>query len=68
MSALAGDAVSVTISAFGGFILLFSGLLFLTILLRGMRAPAADENDGSDQDHRDSASCRRSPSIFPTRI
>ncbi len=40
--ALAGDAVSVTISAFGGFILLFSGLLFLTILLRGMRAPAAD--------------------------
>jgi cytochrome c oxidase subunit 1 len=40
--ALAGDAVSVTISAFGGFILLFSGLLFLAILLRGMRAPAAD--------------------------
>jgi cytochrome c oxidase subunit 1 len=40
--ALAGDAVSVTISAFGGFILLFSGLLFLTILLRGMSAPAAD--------------------------
>lgn len=40
--ALAGDAVSVTISAFGGFILLFSGLLFLAILLRGMWAPAAD--------------------------
>src|SRR6516225_3930502 len=40
--ALAGDAVSVTISVFGGFILLLSGLLFLTILLRGMRAPAAD--------------------------
>jgi cytochrome c oxidase subunit 1 len=40
--ALAGDAASVTISAFGGFILLFSGLLFLTILVRGMRAPSAD--------------------------
>ncbi len=29
-------------SAIGGFILLTSGILFLVILARGMRAPAAD--------------------------
>jgi cytochrome c oxidase subunit 1 len=32
--ALSGDVISVAVSAFGGFILLASGLLFLAILIR----------------------------------
>jgi len=40
--ALAGDAISVSISAFGGFILLASAFLFLTILIRGQRAPRVE--------------------------
>jgi cytochrome c oxidase subunit 1 len=40
--ALAPQALSVTISAIGGFTLLTSGILFLVILARGMRAPATD--------------------------
>jgi cytochrome c oxidase subunit 1 len=36
--ALAGDAIPVALSALGGFILLASGLLFLTVLIRGQRA------------------------------
>jgi cytochrome c oxidase subunit 1 len=39
--ALSPDAFSVTISAFGGLILLVSGLLFVAILARGQFAPAA---------------------------
>jgi len=40
--ALAPQALSVTVSAIGGFTLLASGILFLVILARGMRAPATD--------------------------
>jgi len=40
--ALAADAVPVMLSAFGGVLLLTSGLLFLVILARGMRAPLHD--------------------------
>ena len=40
--AIAPQALSVTLSAIGGFVLLTSGILFLVILARGMRAPAAD--------------------------
>jgi cytochrome c oxidase subunit 1 len=40
--AIAPQALSVTFSAIGGFILLISGLLFLVILARGMRSPAAE--------------------------
>ena len=40
--AIAPQALSVTISVIGGFILLISGILFLIILARGMRAPAFD--------------------------
>src|SRR5207244_11248534 len=40
--AIAAQAFSVTFSAIGGFILLTSGILFLVILARGMRAPQAD--------------------------
>ena len=36
--ALAPEAVSVTLSAFGGFILVASGVLFLAVLVRGHRA------------------------------
>ncbi len=39
--ALAPDAFSVSVSAFGGLILLISGLLFLVILARGQFAPAS---------------------------
>ncbi len=39
--ALSGDAVPVMLSAFGGFLLLLSGLLFLLILIRGQMAPRA---------------------------
>ena len=38
--AIAPQALPVTISVIGGFILLISGILFLIILARGMRAPA----------------------------
>ncbi|MEI9982664.1 MAG: cbb3-type cytochrome c oxidase subunit I [Aliidongia sp.] len=37
--ALAADADSVVASAIGGFILVVSGILFLTVLIRGHRAP-----------------------------
>jgi cytochrome c oxidase subunit 1 len=40
--AIAPQALSVSLSAIGGFILLASGLLFLVILARGMRTPAAE--------------------------
>jgi cytochrome c oxidase subunit I len=40
--ALAADAVPVMLSAFGGLLLLTSGLLFLVVLARGMRAPVHD--------------------------
>ncbi len=40
--ALAADAVPVMMSAVGGAMLLLSGLLFLVVLLRGMRAPLHD--------------------------
>jgi cytochrome c oxidase subunit 1 len=40
--ALAGDAVPVILSAFGGLMLLASGWLFLFILIRGHFAPRAD--------------------------
>jgi cytochrome c oxidase subunit 1 len=40
--ALAPEAVSVTLSAFGGFILVASGVLFLAILVRGHLAPRAE--------------------------
>jgi cytochrome c oxidase subunit 1 len=40
--AIAPQALSVTLSAIGGFILLTSGILFLVILVRGMRAPSAN--------------------------
>ena len=40
--AIAPQALSVTLSAIGGFILLSSGILFLVILARGMRAPQVD--------------------------
>ena len=40
--AISPQALSVTLSAIGGFILLISGLLFLFILARSHRAPAAD--------------------------
>ena len=40
--ATAPQAWPVTLSAIGGFILLISGILFLVILARGMRAPAFD--------------------------
>jgi cytochrome c oxidase subunit 1 len=40
--AIAPQALSVSLSAVGGFILLTSGLLFLVILARGMRTPAAE--------------------------
>jgi cytochrome c oxidase subunit 1 len=38
-SGLSADAFWVALSAFGGFILLASGVLFLAILIRGQRAP-----------------------------
>jgi cytochrome c oxidase subunit 1 len=40
--ALSADANTVMISAFGGFILLASGILFLAILIRGQTAPQAE--------------------------
>ncbi len=40
--ALAPQALSVTLSAIGGLILLTSGILFLVILARGMRSTAID--------------------------
>jgi cytochrome c oxidase subunit 1 len=40
--AVAPQALSVAMSAFGGFILLTSGALFIAILVRGHRAPRAD--------------------------
>ena len=40
--ALSGDAIPVAFSAFGGFILLASGILFLAVLVRGQRAPQVE--------------------------
>jgi cytochrome c oxidase subunit 1 len=40
--AVAPQALSVAMSAVGGFILLASGVLFIVILLRGQRAPHAE--------------------------
>ncbi|MFK4657331.1 cytochrome c oxidase subunit 1 [Bradyrhizobium japonicum] len=40
--AIAPQALSVTFSAIGGFILLTSGIMFIVILARGMRAPRVD--------------------------
>ncbi len=37
---LPAEAFSVALSAFGGFIVLASGVLFFTVLIRGQRAPA----------------------------
>ncbi|CAN5401698.1 b(o/a)3-type cytochrome-c oxidase subunit 1 [soil metagenome] len=41
--AIAPQALSVTLSAFGGLILLMSGVLFLFILIRGQMAPRREE-------------------------
>jgi cytochrome c oxidase subunit I len=41
-AALSPDAFSVALSAFGGFILLASGMLFLAVLIRGQRAPRVE--------------------------
>ncbi|MDX8449486.1 b(o/a)3-type cytochrome-c oxidase subunit 1 [Mesorhizobium captivum] len=43
--ALASEALSVTLSAFGGLILLISGALFIVILIRGQRAPATEAGE-----------------------
>jgi cytochrome c oxidase subunit I len=43
--AVAPQALSVTLSAIGGFILLASGLLFIVILLRAHRAPREEATD-----------------------
>jgi cytochrome c oxidase subunit 1 len=43
--ALASEALSVTLSAIGGLILLISGLMFIIILFRGQRAPAAEAGE-----------------------
>jgi len=40
--ALQPQALSVTISAFGGFILVLSGVLFFAVLIRGQMAPRAE--------------------------
>jgi cytochrome c oxidase subunit 1 len=40
--AIAPEALSVTLSAFGGFILVISGFLFILVLIRGQRAPHTD--------------------------
>jgi cytochrome c oxidase subunit 1 len=40
--AISPEALSVTLSAIGGFILLISGLLFIYILARSHAAPATD--------------------------
>jgi len=40
--ALAPEAIQVTISVIGAVILVISGALFLTVLIRGQRAPLAD--------------------------
>jgi cytochrome c oxidase subunit 1 len=39
---LSADALSVELSALGGFILLASGLLFLALLIRGEREPRVE--------------------------
>ena len=39
--AISPQAFSVTMSAFGGFILVISGVLFLIVLIRGQLAPRA---------------------------
>jgi cytochrome c oxidase subunit I len=41
-SGLSADAFWVAVSAFGGFILLVSGVLFLAILIRGQTAPQVE--------------------------
>ncbi len=41
-AALAPEALSVTISTFGGLILVVSGILFITVLVRGQMAPRVD--------------------------
>ncbi|RWB72428.1 MAG: b(o/a)3-type cytochrome-c oxidase subunit 1 [Mesorhizobium sp.] len=43
--ALASEAMSVTMSALGGFILLISGALFILILIRGQRSPAMEAEE-----------------------
>lgn len=43
--ALASEALSVTLSTFGGFILLVSGALFILVLIRGQRAPRTEAGD-----------------------
>lgn len=43
--ALASEAMSVTLSTFGGLILLISGALFILILVRGQRAPATEAGE-----------------------
>jgi cytochrome c oxidase subunit 1 len=43
--ALTPEALSVTLSAIGGCILVISGLLFLLVLLRGQRAPRTEAGD-----------------------
>ena len=40
--AISPQAFSVSMSAIGGFILLVSGILFLTVLIRGQRSPASE--------------------------
>ena len=43
--ALASEALSVTLSTFGGFILLVSGALFILVLIRGQRAARTEAGD-----------------------
>ncbi|MDG4892385.1 b(o/a)3-type cytochrome-c oxidase subunit 1 [Mesorhizobium sp. WSM4976] len=43
--ALAPEAISVTMSVFGGLILLISGALFILILIRGQRSPAIEAGE-----------------------
>ena len=42
--AIAAQAASATLSVFGGAILVVSGLLFLTVLIRGLRAPRVEHS------------------------
>nr|WP_255616705.1 b(o/a)3-type cytochrome-c oxidase subunit 1 [Microvirga puerhi] len=43
--ALAADAMSVTMSAFGGFILVASSILFFAVLIQNRRAPQAEPGE-----------------------
>ena len=44
-SDIAPHAMSVSLSAFGGLLLVISGILFFAVLIRGHRSPAADPRE-----------------------